>query len=201
MSEVKVLSSWPLIHPCVSLVLIFALDYVCPLSHLRIAKVELAPCGVGLKWESNGFVLGCRGRDEREAFSLARITEARFEDQRSSSFSNQTSSNNRGMQNQNLTMSRFTMPYQEPVNEVVFVKSTAGLEANKVINDGDGELETKVLVDGKQDDVKVVKVVGVADEQNSDEQNVLEGNGVIGVGRLNDKYIKKKKIKVAFQRR
>ena len=43
-------------------------------------------------------------------------------------------------------------------------------------------METKVLVDGKQDDTKVVKVVGVADEQNSDEPNVLEGKGVIGVG-------------------
>ncbi|GJS12855.1 hypothetical protein Tco_0407327 [Tanacetum coccineum] len=40
----------------------------------------------------------------------------------------------------------------------------------------------KVLVDGKQDDAKVVKVVGVAVEQNNDKPNVLEGNGVIGVG-------------------
>ncbi|GJZ26728.1 hypothetical protein Tco_0570981 [Tanacetum coccineum] len=28
----------------------------------RIAKVELAPCGVGFLYESDGFVLGCRGR-------------------------------------------------------------------------------------------------------------------------------------------
>ncbi|GKE69149.1 hypothetical protein Tco_1527221, partial [Tanacetum coccineum] len=56
----------------------------------------------------------------------------------------------------------------------------AGLEASKVVNDGDVELETTVLVDGKEDDAKVVaKVVVVADEQNSDEPNVLEGNGVI----------------------
>ncbi|GJS18930.1 leucine-rich repeat-containing protein [Tanacetum coccineum] len=41
--------------------------------------------------------------------------------------------------------------------------------------DQSSELETKVLVDGKQDEAKVVKVVGVADEQNSNEQNVLEG--------------------------
>ncbi|GKE55500.1 hypothetical protein Tco_1494685, partial [Tanacetum coccineum] len=67
----------------------------------------------------------------------------------------------------------------------------AGLEANKVVNDGDGEvkvlnwvqqainvestfdndardqaseLEAKVLVDGKQDEAKVVKVMGVTDE-------------------------------------
>ncbi|GJW46762.1 hypothetical protein Tco_0078408 [Tanacetum coccineum] len=58
----------------------------------------------------------------------------------------------------------------------------ARLEANKLVNDGDGELEMKVLVDSKQDDAKVVKVVGVSDEQNSDVSNVLEGNGVIGVG-------------------
>ncbi|GJX62434.1 hypothetical protein Tco_0295334 [Tanacetum coccineum] len=62
----------------------------------------------------------------------------------------------------------------------------------------DLELETKVLVDGKQDDVKVV---GVAGHQNSDEPNVLKGNGVIGVGRLNDKYIKKKKMEAVIQRR
>ncbi|PWA93048.1 harbinger transposase-derived nuclease domain-containing protein [Artemisia annua] len=50
------------------------------------------------------------------------------------------------------------MPRHKPVDEVVFVK---------------------VLMDGKQDDTKVV---GVADKENSDEPNVLEGNGVIGVG-------------------
>nr|GEY33623.1 AIG1-like protein [Tanacetum cinerariifolium] len=85
---------------------------------------------------------------------------------------------------------------------------TAGLEANKVVNDGDGkvkvlnlvqqasevesnsdndardqasELKTKMSVDGKQDDTKAVKVVGVADEQNNDEPNVLKGNRVLGV--------------------
>ncbi|GKE44748.1 hypothetical protein Tco_1472032, partial [Tanacetum coccineum] len=74
----------------------------------------------------------------------------------------------------------------------------AGLKANNVVIDGDdevkvlnwvhqaidventsdndardqaSELETKVLVDGKQDDAKVV---GMAEEQNSDEPNVLE---------------------------
>ncbi|GJW03799.1 hypothetical protein Tco_1562655 [Tanacetum coccineum] len=104
-------------------------------------------------------------------------------------------------------------------------QSTTGLEANKVVNDADGELETKVVVDGIQDDAKVM---GVADEQKSDEPNVLEGNEVIGVGinennkgvdkevqysvytlhvlisflkRLNGKYIKKKKMEDAIQRR
>ncbi|GJY23155.1 retrotransposon-related protein [Tanacetum coccineum] len=64
--------------------------------------------------------------------------------------------------------------------------TSAGLEANKAIDvkstsdnnarDHASELET---MDGKQDEAKVVDV---ADEQNSDEPDVLEGNGVIGVG-------------------
>nr|GEW91354.1 AIG1-like protein [Tanacetum cinerariifolium] len=141
---------------------------------------------------------------------LSRYNRSTFEDQRSSFFSNKTSSNNSGLKNQNLITSPFTMPRQEPVDKVVFVKvndetkgfslaesieennafdasssdqSATGLEANKVVNDGDGEvkvlnwvqqaidvesttdndardqvseLETKVLVDGKQDDAKVV---------------------------------------------
>ncbi|GJY88516.1 retrotransposon-related protein [Tanacetum coccineum] len=84
------------------------------------------------------------------------------------------------------------------------------------------ESKMKVLADGKQDEVKVVKVMVVAVEQNIDEPGVLEGNGVIGVGvnnegvqysvsalqvlilllmRLNDRHIKKKKMKAAIQRR
>ncbi|GJR66174.1 hypothetical protein Tco_0012239 [Tanacetum coccineum] len=55
----------------------------------------------------------------------------------------------------------------------------------------------KVLVDGKQDEAKVVKVVVVAVEQNIDEPDV-EGNGV---KRLNDQYIKKKKMEAVIQRR
>nr|GEV08878.1 JmjC domain-containing protein [Tanacetum cinerariifolium] len=77
-------------------------------------------------------------------------------------------------------------------------------------------------MDGKQDDAKVVKVMGVAVEQNNEKPNVMEGNGVIGVRvneinkwvdkevqysvftlhvlisllkRLNDKHVKKKKMK------
>ncbi|GKD12272.1 retrotransposon-related protein, partial [Tanacetum coccineum] len=145
--------------------------------------------------------------------------------------------------------------------------TSAGLEANKVVNDGDdsessgpvtstsdskslgevkvlnwvhqsidvestydndardqvSELEMKVLVDGNQDEAKVVKVMVVAVEQNIDEPDV-EGNGVIGVGvnennkgvqysvstlhvlillleRLNDQYIKKKKMEAAILKR
>ncbi|GJU96533.1 hypothetical protein Tco_1321289 [Tanacetum coccineum] len=127
-----------------------------------------------------------------ETFFKARITEARFEDERFTTTIAKANDLNTGVQVQDL------------------------------------ELETKVLVDGKQDDVKVVKVVGVAGHQNSDEPNVLKGNGVIGVGvnknnkgddkevqysvyalhvlipllkRLNDKYIKKKKMEAVIQRR
>ncbi|GJZ77345.1 hypothetical protein Tco_0642017 [Tanacetum coccineum] len=50
-----------------------------------------------------------------------------------------------------------------------------------------------VLVDGKQDVAKVVKVVGVADEQNSDGQTCWK--------RLNDKHIEKKRMEAAIQRR
>ncbi|GJS75547.1 DNA helicase [Tanacetum coccineum] len=32
----------------------------------RIAKVALSVCKVGLRWESDGFVLGCRGRGDRD---------------------------------------------------------------------------------------------------------------------------------------
>ncbi|GJZ54732.1 hypothetical protein Tco_0609925 [Tanacetum coccineum] len=124
-----------------------------------------------------------------ETFFKARIIEARFEDERFTTTIAKANDLNTGVQVQDL------------------------------------ELKTKVLVDGKQDDVKVV---GVAGHQNSDEPNVLKGNGVIGVRvnknnkgddkkvqysiyalhvlisllkRLNDKYIKKKKMKAVIQRR
>nr|GEW83812.1 hypothetical protein [Tanacetum cinerariifolium] len=53
--------------------------------------------------------------------------------------------------------------------QAIDVESTSDNDAR----DQASELETKVLVDGKQDDAKVV---GMADEQNSDEPNLLEGN-------------------------
>nr|GEW71592.1 AIG1-like protein [Tanacetum cinerariifolium] len=62
------------------------------------------------------------------------------------------------------------------VQQVIDVESASDNDAR----DQASELKTKVLVDGKQDDAKVV---GVADEQNNDEPNVLEGNEVIGVGK------------------
>ncbi|GJX78349.1 putative ABC transporter C family member 15 [Tanacetum coccineum] len=111
-------------------------------------------------------------------------------------------------------------------DDIGYIEDELGFLAHKINypNDNDArdqasELETKVLEDGKQDDVKVV---GVTDEPNNDEPKVLEGNGVIGVGeneinkwvdkevqyvvstlhffipllkRFNDKHIKKKKMK------
>ncbi|GKA59076.1 hypothetical protein Tco_0758389 [Tanacetum coccineum] len=66
------------------------------------------------------------------------------------------------------------------VQQAIDVESTSNNDAR----DQASELEMKVLVDGKQDDTKVVKVIGVADEQNNNEPNVLECNGVVGVGEM-----------------
>ncbi|GJS31643.1 hypothetical protein Tco_0492263 [Tanacetum coccineum] len=63
------------------------------------------------------------------------------------------------------------------VQQSIHIESTYDNDARDQVS----ELEMKVLVDGKQDEAKVVKVVVVAVEQNIDEPNV-EGNGVIGVG-------------------
>ncbi|GKC08856.1 hypothetical protein Tco_1000466 [Tanacetum coccineum] len=37
-----------------------------PMRNHRIAKVALSVCEVRLRWESDGFVLGCRGRGDRD---------------------------------------------------------------------------------------------------------------------------------------
>ncbi|GKC25677.1 hypothetical protein Tco_1027827, partial [Tanacetum coccineum] len=58
------------------------------------------------------------------------------------------------------------------VGQAIDAKSTSDNDAQ----DQASEIETKMLVEGKQDKAKVVVV---ADEQNSDEPDVLEGNGVI----------------------
>ncbi|GJV53017.1 hypothetical protein Tco_1448758 [Tanacetum coccineum] len=119
--------------------------------------------------------------------------------------------------------------YYDQIEDERFTTTIAKAnDLNTGVQVQDLELETKVLVDGKQDDVKVVKVVGVASHQNNDEPNVLKGNGVIGVRvnknnkrddkevqysvyalhvlnpllkRLNDKYIKKKRMEAVIQRR
>ncbi|GJT45899.1 reverse transcriptase domain-containing protein [Tanacetum coccineum] len=42
------------------------LNLSCPISWLRIANMDLLVCEVGLEGESDGFVLGCRGRGDRD---------------------------------------------------------------------------------------------------------------------------------------
>ncbi|GKE52990.1 retrotransposon-related protein, partial [Tanacetum coccineum] len=81
------------------------------------------------------------------------------------------------------------------VQQSIHIESTYDNDARDQVS----ELEMKVLVDGKQDEAKVVKMVVVAVEQNIDEPDV-KGNGVIGVG-VNDQYIKKKKMEATIQRR
>ncbi|GJW26616.1 hypothetical protein Tco_0040427 [Tanacetum coccineum] len=134
--------------------------------------------------------------DEQNSDELNMVEEARFEDQWSSSFSKK-SSNNSGLEKQKLDNVTFYDATSEPVDEAVFVKvndETKGFslaesieENNQAIDvestsnndaqDQASELEKMVLLDGKQDDMKVLKVIGVADEQNSDEPYVLEGQG------------------------
>ncbi|GJW46761.1 hypothetical protein Tco_0078407 [Tanacetum coccineum] len=112
-----------------------------------------------------------------EALSLSRITKACFEDQRSSSFTKK-SSNNSGQQKPKLDNVTFYYATSKPIDEAVFVKVEQAIDVESTpdndARDQASKLEMKVLVDSKQDDVKVDKVVGVADEQNSDEPNVLE---------------------------
>nr|GEV21566.1 hypothetical protein [Tanacetum cinerariifolium] len=70
------------------------------------------------------------------------------------------------------------------------IKRLAELKAEKkkITYDNDGrdqssEIEMKVLMDGKQDNAKVVKVVGFAVEQNNDNSNMLEATqaGKLGI--------------------
>nr|GEV61264.1 ribonuclease H-like domain-containing protein [Tanacetum cinerariifolium] len=145
-----------------------------------------------------------------KAFSLARMTEARFEDERTTT----TIVNSNDL--------NIAIPDQVLEESILHTLDKVEITYDNDARDQDSEVETKVLVDGKQDDAKVMKVVGVAVEQNNDEPNVLEDNGVIGIEvnkinkwvdkevqysvstlhvlisllkRLNDKHIKKKTMK------
>ncbi|GJT69853.1 hypothetical protein Tco_1029139 [Tanacetum coccineum] len=108
-----------------------------------------------------------------EAFSLALATEARFTDLQLWELlrSNPTTLGETFFKAR-ITEARFK-------DEWFTTTIAKANDLNTGVQVQDLELETKVLVDGKQDDVKVV---GVAGHQNSDEPNVLKGNGVIGVG-------------------
>ncbi|GKD24151.1 hypothetical protein Tco_1230365 [Tanacetum coccineum] len=145
-----------------------------------------------------------------EAFSLAHMTEARFEEERTTT----TIVNPNDL--------NIAIPDQVLEESILYTSDKVEITSDNDARDQDSEVEMKVLVDGKQDDAKVVKVMGVAVEQNNDKLNVLEGNGVIGIRvneinkwvdkevqysvstlhvlipllkRLNDKHIKKKKMK------
>ncbi|GJU58647.1 ribonuclease H-like domain-containing protein [Tanacetum coccineum] len=151
-----------------------------------------------------------------EAFSLARMTEARFEDERTTT----TIVNPNDL--------NIAIPDQVLEESILHVSDKVEITSDNDARDQASEVETKVLMDDKQDDAKVVKVVGVAIEKNNNDPNVLEGNEVIGVGendinkcvdkevqysfstlhvlisllkRLNDKHIKKKNMKAEIQRR
>ncbi|GKB21241.1 ribonuclease H-like domain-containing protein [Tanacetum coccineum] len=151
-----------------------------------------------------------------EAFSLARMIEARFKDKR-----NTTTIVNPNDLN-------IAIPDQVLEESILHMSDKVEITSDNDAQDQASEVETNVLVDGKQDDAKVMKVVGVVVKQNNDKPNVLKGNGVIGVGvneiskwvdkevqypvstlhvrilllkRLNDKHIKKKKMKAEIQRR
>ncbi|GJV95718.1 retrotransposon-related protein [Tanacetum coccineum] len=167
-----------------------------------------------------------------DVFSLVRIIEAPFDDQAApvASMSAGLKANNMLNDGDDSESSGPVTPTSDSessgkvkvlnwVQQSIDVESTYNNDARDQVN----ELEMKVLVDGKQDEAKVVEVVVVAVEQNIDEPNV-EGNGVIGVGvneinkgvqysvstlhvlilllgRLNDQYIKKKKMEAVIQRR
>ncbi|GKC61865.1 hypothetical protein Tco_1089463 [Tanacetum coccineum] len=121
-----------------------------------------------------------------EAFSLARMTEAHFEDERTTT----TIVNPNDL--------NIAIPDQVLEESILPTSDKVEITSDNDARDQASEVEKKVLVDGKQDDAKVVKVVGVAVEQNNDEPNVLEGNVVIdvGVNEINKyKHVKKKKMK------
>ncbi|GKA74826.1 harbinger transposase-derived nuclease domain-containing protein [Tanacetum coccineum] len=113
-----------------------------------------------------------------DAFSLSLITEARLDDQAApvAGTMTKTFGNNGGDESES----------SGPVTP------TSDSESSD-------EVEMKVLVDGKQDEAKVVKVVVVAVKQNIDEPDVEVL--ILLLMRLNDRYIKKKKMEAAIQKR
>nr|GEW70312.1 retrotransposon-related protein [Tanacetum cinerariifolium] len=167
-----------------------------------------------------------------DVFSLARIIEARFDDQAAP-----VAGTSAGLEANKVVNDGDDSESSGPVTPT---SDSESLSEVKVLNwvqqsidvestyDNDArdqvsELEMKVLVDGKQDEAKVVKVVVVAVKQNIDEPDV-KGNGVIGVGvnknnkgvqysvstlhilillleRLNDQCIKNKKMEAVIQKR
>ncbi|GKD18610.1 hypothetical protein Tco_1207768 [Tanacetum coccineum] len=74
------------------------------------------------------------------------------------------------------------IPDQVLEESSIYTSDMVEITSDNDAQDQASKVEMKVLVDCKQEDIKVVKVVGVAVEQNNEKPNVLEGDGVIGVG-------------------
>ncbi|GJY97965.1 RNA-directed DNA polymerase, eukaryota [Tanacetum coccineum] len=104
-----------------------------------------------------------------EAFSLARAMEAHYADLQLWELlrSNPTTLG------EAFFKARITEAHFEDERSTIAIAKTNDLNTGVQVQDL--ELETKVLLDGKQDDTKVVKVMGVVGHQNSDEPSVLKG--------------------------
>ncbi|GJT60835.1 RNA-directed DNA polymerase, eukaryota [Tanacetum coccineum] len=100
-----------------------------------------------------------------EAFTLAHATKAHFMDLQLWEFLRSNPSN----LGEAFFKARFIEAHFEDEWSTIAIAKTNDL--NKWVHVQDLELETKVLVDGKQDDAKVVVVAG---HQNSDEPNILK---------------------------
>nr|GEU47412.1 retrovirus-related Pol polyprotein from transposon TNT 1-94 [Tanacetum cinerariifolium] len=98
-----------------------------------------------------------------EAFSLARMIETRFENERTTT----TIVNPNDL--------NIAIPHQVLKKSIIHTSDKVEITSDNDARAQASEVEMKVLVDGKQDDAKVVKVMGVAVEQNNDKPNLWEG--------------------------
>ncbi|GJX42553.1 hypothetical protein Tco_0257543 [Tanacetum coccineum] len=105
-----------------------------------------------------------------EAFSLAHMTETHFKDERTTTTII------------NLNDLNIAIPDQVLEESSLYTSDMVEITSDNDAQDQASKVEMKVLVDGKQEDIKVVKVAGVAVEQNNEKPNVLEGDRVIGDG-------------------
>ncbi|GKE50945.1 hypothetical protein Tco_1486101 [Tanacetum coccineum] len=183
----------------------------------------------GLKLALQIELLRARPTTLGDAFSLARITEGRFEDENNQAVDDNVDEEGKNVEDQQVSegdddTNNDDVGYmRQPIEDESWFLAHEIDYPND--NDARDQASELVLVDGKQDDAKVV---GVANEQNSDEPNMVEGIGEINVGaneknkgvdkevqysvyilhvlisflkHLNDKYIKKKKMEAEIQRR
>ncbi|GJW87465.1 hypothetical protein Tco_0162805, partial [Tanacetum coccineum] len=121
--------------------------------------------------------MGTVAEYDSEAFSLARAMEARFAKEALSKLLQMGTRTITTIVNPNDL--NIEIPDQVLEESILHTSDKGEITSDNDARDQASEVEMKVLVDGKQDDTKVV---GVAVEQKNDKPNVLEGNGVIGVG-------------------